>query len=109
MEILEKLGLKKSKEIKEQNKKKSLEQWKEKVMKQKINRVGSNEEISPTLDYITQYCFKCSKFNPVRCFSEEGSINTDVIIRCIKIRFYLESKENITEHEQIFIEQFEKI
>lgn len=71
---------------KESEPEETLEQWRERVKDMFLKKHGSKITEDPCITYILNYCVHCNGFSPKECYNRNGSINTDVILTCSKLR-----------------------
>ena len=86
----------KEKEIKIQI---TLEDWKDKVVENVLKNRSNVYIETPYDSYVIKYCFNCNDFTPKLCFNMNGTINTNMIIDCVKLRLMNKQLNQVINNE----------
>ena len=71
---------------KEEANKKALEEWRSEAENIYLKIRGSKVNESPYTTYFFKYCQHCHNFRPDDCFSNNGYIYTERVLRCSELR-----------------------
>ena len=79
---------------------KILQDWKDRVVAKYLKKRGGNLNTSPYTDYVLTYCQYCNNFKSNGCFTENGGIYSDDILKCsqFKLQVKLLEKEELEYH-----------
>jgi len=77
----------------------TLEDWKDRAVEGRLKNRGNVYAETPHDTYVIKYCFNCNDFTPKLCFNMNGTINTNMIIDCVKLRLMNKQLNQVINNE----------